>query len=86
VNVAYHGQNGGGQDTVTVAAPFIPLSNIDDISLRTGINYRKLEAAVFVTNLTDNTYTVLTLQTAGVTNAVGYNQPRTVGVNLIYRW
>jgi hypothetical protein len=29
---------------------------------------------------------VLTLQTAGVTTAVRYNQPRTVGLNLIYGW
>jgi iron complex outermembrane receptor protein len=86
VHVAYHGQRGGGQDTVTASAPFVPLSSITDVSLRAGVDYRKIEAAIFVQNLTDETRTVLTLQTAGVTTAVRYNQPRTVGVNLVYRW
>jgi outer membrane receptor protein involved in Fe transport len=85
-HLAYNGQSGGGQDTVTTAAPFIPLSSITNVSLRAGIDYKKLEAAVFVTNLTDQTYRLLILQAAGVTNAVRYNQPRTVGVNIVYHW
>jgi hypothetical protein len=39
-----------------------------------------------VQNLTDESIRLLVLQAAGVTNAVRYNQPRTVGVNLIYRF
>ncbi len=85
-NLTYSGQTGGGQDTVTPAIPFVPLSNYDLLSLRAGFDYKKLEAAIFVKNLTDITYRQLILQTAGVTTAVRYNQPRTVGVNLVYRW
>jgi iron complex outermembrane receptor protein len=85
-HATYSGQSGGGQDTVTSAAPFIPLSSITDVSLRAGVDYKKLEAAVFVQNLTDESIRLLVLQAAGVTTAVRYNQPRTVGVNLIYRF
>jgi iron complex outermembrane receptor protein len=86
IHATYHGQSGGGQDTVTVSAPFIGMSSVTDVGLRTGVRYKKLEAAVFVTNLTDATVKLLTLQAAGVTNAVRYNQPRTVGVNVVYHW
>ena len=86
IHMAYHGQSGGGQDTVTSAAPFVPLSSITDVSLRAGVDYKKLEAAVFVQNLTDETIRLLVLQSAGITTSVRYNQPRTVGVNLIYKW
>ena len=86
IHATYRGQSGGGQDTVSASAPFVPLSSVTDVSLRTGFDYKKLEAAIFVQNLTDETVRLLTLQAAGVTNAVRYNQPRTAGVNLIYRW
>ncbi|THD61256.1 TonB-dependent receptor plug domain-containing protein [Phenylobacterium sp.] len=85
-HVTYNGQSGGGQDTVTSAAPFIPMSSITDVSLRTGVDYKKFEVAIFVQNLTDQTYKLLILQAAGVTNAVRYNQPRTVGLNVVYHW
>jgi iron complex outermembrane recepter protein len=86
IHLAYSGQSGGGQDTVTTAIPYVPMSSVTDVSLRAGVHYRKLEAAVFVQNLTDQTIKILTLQTGGVTYAYRYNQPRTVGVNLIYHW
>jgi iron complex outermembrane receptor protein len=86
VHYAYHGQSGGGQDTVTVAIPFVPLASVSYSSIRFGVDYNKLEAAVFVQNLTDQTLRLLTLQAGGVTTAVRYNQPRTVGINLVYRW
>ncbi|HEX3888020.1 MAG TPA: hypothetical protein VHW05_11030 [Phenylobacterium sp.] len=86
VHVTYNGQSGGGQDTVTAAAPLVPLFSITDVSLRAGVDYKKMEAAIFVRNLTDETIKLLTLQAAGITTSVRYNQPRTVGVNLIYRW
>ncbi|HEY3800490.1 MAG TPA: TonB-dependent receptor [Caulobacteraceae bacterium] len=86
VHAVYTGQSGGGQDTVTPLAPFVPLSEINDVALRTGLDYRKLEAAVFVQNLTDESLRLLILQTAGVTTSVRWNQPRTVGINLTYKW
>jgi iron complex outermembrane recepter protein len=86
LHVTYNGESGGGQDTVTVAAPFVPLASITDVSLRTGIDYHNLQVAVFVQNLTDQTVRLLTLQTGGVTYGYRYNEPRTVGVNAIYHW
>ncbi|HZZ33770.1 MAG TPA: TonB-dependent receptor [Phenylobacterium sp.] len=86
IHVAYSGQSGGGQDTVTTGIPYVPMSSVTDVSLRAGVDFHKVEAAIFVQNLTDQTIKILTLQTAGTTFAYRYNQPRTVGVNLIYRW
>src|SRR5690606_6505631 len=40
VNVAYNGQRGGGQDTVTAASPFIPLEDIDNVDLRFGVEHK----------------------------------------------
>ncbi len=86
LHVVYNTQSGGGQDTVTTAIPYVPMSSIGDVSLRTGIDYRKLELAVFIQNLTDQTVQLLKLQTGGVPYANRYNEPLTVGVNLKYRW
>ena len=86
VHVTYNGESGGGQDTVTIAAPFVPLAPITDVSLRTGIDYRSLQVAVFVQNLTNQTVRLLTLQTGGVTYGYRYNEPLTVGVNAVYHW
>jgi iron complex outermembrane receptor protein len=86
VHVVYNGQSGGGQDTVTVNTPFVPLSTVNDVSLRTGVDFHKLEVALFVQNLTNETYKLLILQTAGVTTTERYNEPRTAGVNIVYKW
>lgn len=85
-NVTYQGQRGGVQDTVTPTAPPIGLNNLDLVSLRAGVDIRKLELAVFVTNLTDAKETLLQLQTNGTPTANRYNQPRAIGANVIYRW
>jgi iron complex outermembrane receptor protein len=85
-HLTYNSQSGGGQDTVTSAAPFVPLANVTDVSLRTGVRFQRIEVALFADNLTNQTYRLLTLQSAGITTAVRYNQPRTIGANLIYRW
>ena len=86
IHVTYSRQSGGGQDTVTSAAPLVPLANVTNVSLRTGIRFQKLEAAIYVQNLTDETLRLLTLQSGGVTTAYRYNQPRTVGIDLSYHW
>jgi iron complex outermembrane receptor protein len=85
-NLTYSGQTGGGQDTVTPNIPFVPLANYDLLSLRTGVDYKQFEAALFVKNLTDVSYRQLILQAGGITTAVRFNQPRTIGVNLLYHW
>ena len=85
-NIAYNGARGGGQDTVTAAAPFIPLENIDNVDTRVGVNYRKLEMAVFVKNLTNQIIPVLKLQQVDIPLANRYSRPRTFGVSAAYRW
>ncbi len=86
IHVVYSGQQGGGQDTVTSTTPFVSLDRLNDVSLRTGLDYKKLEAALFIQNLTNETVQLLKLEVVGIPYAVRYNEPRTFGVNLIYRW
>ncbi|MNS02715.1 Colicin I receptor precursor [compost metagenome] len=86
LNVAYNGQRGGGQDTVTLATPFIPLEDIDNVDLRFGVEYDKTELAFFVKNLTNEVVPVLKLQQGDIPLANRYSRPRTVGVSLSYRW
>lgn len=86
INVTYNGQRGGVQDTITPTAPRVDLSDLDVMSLRTGVQVQKVEVAVFVQNLTNEGEVLLNLQTNGVQTALRYNQPRTFGVNAIYRW
>lgn len=86
VNVAYNGQRGGGQDTVTATTPFIPLSDIDNVNLRFGGIYNRIELAFFVTNLTDQEVPVLRLQQGAIPLANRYSRPRTTGVSLTYRF
>ncbi|NEX91768.1 TonB-dependent receptor plug domain-containing protein [Caulobacter sp. 17J65-9] len=85
-NVAYNGQRGGGQDTVTAAAPFIPLEDLDNVDLRTGVDFRRTEVAFFVKNATDEVIPVLKLQQGAIPLANRYSRPRTVGVSVSYRW
>lgn len=86
INVTYNGQRGGVQDTITPTAPRVDLSDLDVMSLRTGVQVRRIEVALFVQNLTNEREILLNLQTNGVQTALRYNQPRTFGVNAIYRW
>lgn len=85
-HLAYHGQWGGGQDTVTQAIPFNELSIVNNFDLRTGVDYKQYELAFFVQNLTNEQVALLKFQSAGIPLATRYNEPRTFGVNLIYRW
>jgi iron complex outermembrane receptor protein len=86
VNVAYNASRGGGQDTVTAATPLIPLEDIDNVDLRTGVNYRRMELALFIKNLTDEVIPVLKLQQADIPLANRYSRPRTFGLSASYRW
>jgi iron complex outermembrane receptor protein len=86
VNVSYSGQRGGGQDTVTLAIPYIPMSDFDIFGARAGIDLKRVQLAVFVRNLTDEQVEVLKFQQAGYPLSVRYNKPRTFGGSLTYRW
>jgi iron complex outermembrane receptor protein len=85
-NLAYNGSRGGGQDTVTLATPFIPLDDVDNVDLRTGVQFRQMEFAVFVRNLTNEVIPVLKLQQVDIPLANRYSRPRTWGFTATYRW
>ena len=86
INTTYNVQSGGVQDTVTATAPKIGLSSIGDLSLRVGVKWNRLEVALFAQNLTDQDVQLLKFEQGSTIYAFRYNQPRTEGVNLIYRW
>lgn len=85
-NVSYQGQTGGVQDTVTAATPAIWMNDIDMVNLRVGVDVKKIQAALFVQNLTDKSIALLQFQTTGQPLANRYSAPRTVGANIVYRW
>lgn len=85
VHLTYNGQHGGSQDTVTSAAPLILMPTLNTVSLRAGVDWHKLQLAVFVQNLTDQNVRLLTFQSGGVSYAYRYNQPRTIGFNANWR-
>jgi iron complex outermembrane receptor protein len=85
-NIAYNGQRGGGQDTVTATAPFIPLEDIDNVDMRFGVDFRRLQFSLFVKNATDQVIPVLKLQQGDIPLANRYSRPRTFGVSVGYRW
>lgn len=85
-NLSYSGQRGGGQDTVTVATPFIALDDFDLFAARFGVDVGKIQFAVFGRNITDESIQVLKFYQAGQPLAARWNQPRSIGVSASYRW
>lgn len=86
VNVSYAGQRGGGQDTVTIATPFIPLTDFDIFGARTGLNFNNVQVAAFVRNFTDEEVQVLKFFQAGYPLSSRFNKPRTCGLSVTYNW
>lgn len=86
INVNYQEQMGGVQDTVTAATPAVYLKDIDLVNLRTGVDIDRLQVALFVTNLFDRQFALLQLQGGGFPLLNRFSNPRTTGVNMIYRW
>jgi len=86
LNVAYNGQRGGGQDTVTLATPFIPLEDLDNVDLRVGMDFWRMQFALFIKNLTDQVVPVLKLQSGTIPLTNRYTNPRTFGFSASYRW
>jgi iron complex outermembrane receptor protein len=86
INVSYSGQRGGGQDTVTVATPFIPLSDFDIFGARVGLDFNKMQIAAFVRNLTDEEVQVLKFTQTNLPLSARFNKPRTYGLSASYRW
>lgn len=86
MNVSYNGQRGGGQDTVTLATPYIPLSDIDNVNIRIGAKYERFTFAVHAKNLTDQVVPVLRLQARTIPLVNRYRRPRTIGATVTYKW
>lgn len=86
INVSYAGQRGGGQDTVTIATPFIPLSDFDIFGARTGVNFNNVQIAAFVRNFTDTEVQVLKFTQANAPLSARFNKPRTYGLSVTYNW
>ncbi len=86
VNFSYSGQRGGGQDTVTLATPYIPMDDVDLFNAQIGLTYKNVQVTAFVRNLTDQAVQVLKFTQAGYPLSVRWNRPRTFGVSATYRW
>lgn len=86
INASYSGQRGGGQDTVTVATPYIPLSDFDVFGARAGVNINNMQFAMFVRNFSDEEVQVLKFTQAGFPLSARFNKPRTYGLTATYRW
>lgn len=94
-NVTYHGQWGGVQDALILPSfPAIPLATIQDVDLRAGIDYRRLELAFVARNLTNEIYKLAQFgqaASAAFPNQVTYTTdrwslPRTMSLELTYKW
>ena len=85
-NLTYNGQRGGGQDTVTPATPFIALSEIDNVNLRLGFDYKRFTFALHAKNLTNEVVPILRLQSGTIPLVNRYSRPRTVGATVTYKW
>lgn len=86
INLAYDGQRGGVQDTVTASTPPISLADINNVDARLGVNFGKTELAFFVKNLFNTVVPVLTLVAGGQPLVVRYSLPRTTGLSLSTRF
>jgi iron complex outermembrane receptor protein len=93
VNLVYHGQWGGIQDTVTPNLPAQKLSNFNNVDLRTGVDYKNFEFAFVAKNLTNEAYVLIQANQAvagpgivPVPLQARWNLPRTLGVEAKYKW
>ncbi|HEX3367914.1 TonB-dependent receptor [Phenylobacterium sp.] len=88
INMLYHGQWGGIQDTVIAGTfPAIPLDNFQTVNLRTGVDYKNFEFALSVTNLTDEIYRQANFRLAGtVPLQQRWSLPRAFTLEAKYKW
>ena len=94
-NLRMHGQWGGIQDPQTSVLVF-HMDDYQDVDLRTGVDWKALEMSVIVRNLTDEFHRTAQFQQAGVNTLTGAtvpvqtqirpNLPRTVALEVKYRW
>ncbi|MBS0362790.1 MAG: TonB-dependent receptor [Proteobacteria bacterium] len=88
VNVLYHGQWGGIQDTVIpVSFPAIPLADFNLVNLRTGVDYKNVQLAVAVTNLFNEIYYQANFRLAGTALLQQrWSLPRAFTLEAKYKW
>jgi iron complex outermembrane recepter protein len=88
INMLYHGQWGGIQDTVIPPSfPAIPLADFQTVNLRTGVDYKNFEFALAVTNLTNDIYYQADFRLAGtVPLQQRWGLPRAFTLEAKYKW
>lgn len=94
INLSWRGQWGGLQDATTATIPAgVPLEDYQEVNLRTGVDYKNLQLALVVTNLTNQTHVMLIAAQRSTNPALDYfptsyrySFPRTYGVELKYKW
>ncbi len=94
-NLRMHDQWGGIQDPQTSVLVF-HMDNYQDYDLRAGVDYKALEFAVIVRNLTDEFHRTAQFQQAGVNTITGAtvpvvtqirpNLPRSISLEVKYKW
>lgn len=82
-NLNYHGQWGGVQELVRPGTAVVnfPVEDIANVNARLGVDFGDIEASAFVTNLTNESYSIHT-----TTTTQRLNTPRNWGVQLRYSW
>ena len=95
-NLRYHGQWGGVQDPTVSSAGAFRMDDYEDLDLRTGVQYRAIELALIVRNLTNETHRLAQFGALG-TNTVTrlpvivnsqqrLSLPRSFAVEARYSW
>jgi iron complex outermembrane receptor protein len=95
-NLRYHGQWGGIQDPQVSAVGAFRMDDYESIDIRTGVQFRAVEVALIVRNLTDETHRLaqfqangtntITRQLVAVQSQQRLSLPRSVAVEVGYRW
>jgi iron complex outermembrane receptor protein len=95
-NALYHGSWGGIMDPETTSGVVYALSNYNLVNLRTGIDYKSLEFAVIIDNLTNDIYKLHVFGQAGANTVTGLpefvesqerlSSPQTVALEASYKW
>lgn len=96
LNLRFHGQWGGIQDPQVSAVGAFRMDDYKSLDLRTGVQFKAIELALIVRNLTDETHRLAQFQANGTNTvtrqlvAVQSQQrlslPRSFGVEASYRW
>lgn len=95
-NLRYHGQWGGFQDPTVSALSAFRMDDFQTVDLRTGVQIGRVDLALIVRNLTNETHRLAQFQQNGTNTITGepvavtsqqrVSLPRTIGVEATYSW